>query len=300
MQAQIKHVFFLGKGGVGKSTLSALSAVYLAQKEKRVYLISMDPAHNQGDIFAKKITQKVEQVDNNLFISEIDLHDMVKIYLKGVEDQINHAYRYLTAFNLEKYTGIIKYSPGIQEYALLLGYNNLIKQFKSDFIIFDMPPTALALKFFNLPTLSLLWLNKLVQLRNELLTKRKIITKIKFGKKEIDTDKVLQELHKQMDFYHKIQATFQDNDKTVLNIVINPDQLSVLESKDIIQALSDINITQRNVILNKFQDSDHDSEFELAFQNVSMHKVENAAYSLIGLEALKKYLGQNSYQFTFL
>ncbi|MBW2538642.1 MAG: AAA family ATPase [Deltaproteobacteria bacterium] len=45
------NIFFVGKGGVGKSTSAALNAVFLAQKGFRVLIVSLDPAHNQSDIF---------------------------------------------------------------------------------------------------------------------------------------------------------------------------------------------------------------------------------------------------------
>jgi anion-transporting ArsA/GET3 family ATPase len=46
-------LFFIGKGGVGKSTTSALTSIYLASKPYKTLLVSMDPAHNQCDIFER-------------------------------------------------------------------------------------------------------------------------------------------------------------------------------------------------------------------------------------------------------
>ena len=84
--------------------------------------------------------------------------------------------------NLDNYFDVIKFSPGIEEYALLLAFNDVGRAFaKYDFILFDMPPTALALKFFGLPKVSQEWLNKLQELREQILKKRHILSRIKLG-----------------------------------------------------------------------------------------------------------------------
>ena len=177
-------IFFLGKGGVGKSTSSALTAVAAAQAGKKVLLVSLDPAHNQSDIFESKLSDKPRKIDKQLRVSELDLNKWVRLYLKGVEEQVRETYKYLTALNLEHYFKIIKYSPGIEEYALLMAYEHLTQKHNDmDYIVFDMPPTALTLRFFELPKISLLWLNQLLNLRNEILKKREIISTIKVGKK---------------------------------------------------------------------------------------------------------------------
>ncbi len=52
------YYFHAGKGGVGKSTTSALSALHLARTGQNVLLVSLDPAHNQADIFDTDFSDK--------------------------------------------------------------------------------------------------------------------------------------------------------------------------------------------------------------------------------------------------
>ncbi len=160
------NIFFVGKGGVGKSTSSALTSVFLAQKGFQVLIISLDPAHNQSDIFEKNLSDKPFQIAPNLLAIEIDQEFWIKQYLKDIHNQINKTYSYLTALNLDKYFKVIKHSPGLEEYALILAFEQIRKDFSQlDYLIFDMPPTALALKFFNLPSLSMIWIEHLLALR---------------------------------------------------------------------------------------------------------------------------------------
>ncbi|RMD96198.1 MAG: ArsA family ATPase, partial [Calditrichaeota bacterium] len=163
MPGKPTYIFFLGKGGVGKSTSAALAALKYARQHQPVLLVSLDPAHNQSDIFARQFNEKLTRISEFLAVKEINLNQWIQKYLQEVQSQVSRSYTYLTALNLEKYLDVLKYSPGIEEYALLLAFND-VRSSATEFeiIVFDMPPTALALRFLGLPRLTLLWLEKLL------------------------------------------------------------------------------------------------------------------------------------------
>lgn len=282
--------FYIGKGGVGKSTVSALTALALAEREFKVLLVSMDPAHNQSDIFETPLSEKTVKFNPHLWLKEIEIAQWIKKYLKDVQEQIRKSYTYLSALNLEHYFDIIKFSPGIEEYGLLLAYENISKEFnKFDYIIFDMPPTALALKFFGLPGLSLQWLNKLFELRQEIIKKREIISRIKFGKKEIEQDKILDKLNTQITQYGKIKSVFSNQQKTRVNLVLNPDKLSLNESLLIRQRLKEQGVDLNELILNKFN-NENLSHLQANFPGLKIKKLPASSEPLIGAANLNKYL----------
>ena len=159
-------LFFVGKGGVGKSTNSSLFALKLARNGKRVLLNSIDPAHNLHDIFQVSLGSKPKQIVPGLEAMETDLDQWVKKYLKDTERDFRSVYKYQESFNLHKYFRTLKYSPGLEEYAVLLALVDTLRRFADrDYIVFDTPPTALTLKFLALPDVSLLWLSELSQFR---------------------------------------------------------------------------------------------------------------------------------------
>ena len=124
MNSGSQYIFYLGKGGVGKSTISALSSLKIA-KDKKVLLVSMDPAHNLSDIFEIEFSDKPHKVDRNLEVIEINIEKYIKKYLNDIEMQVSKNYSYLTSFNLDEYFKMIRYSPGIEEYALITAFNNI-------------------------------------------------------------------------------------------------------------------------------------------------------------------------------
>ena len=285
--------FFLGKGGVGKSTLSALNALKLS-KDADTLLISMDPAHNQSDIFENKFSEKALSVQNNLAVIEVDIDLWIKRYLQDIQSKISDSYRYLSAINLDKKFEVLKFSPGLEEYALLLAFETILKKYNSyQYLIFDMPPTALALRFFTLPTLSLLWIENLLELRREIIDKREIITKIKIGKKSFEQDKVLNKLNELKLQYKQLNEQFTDSARIKVNIVMNSDRLSLKESERISNHLDRLGIHISDIFLNKVNDTAEDfNSLSSVFKDSSKHIYPRAGYQLIGLTALNKFLSQ--------
>jgi arsenite-transporting ATPase len=292
MKDTTQYIFFMGKGGVGKSTLSALTSLKLSL-DNSVLLTSVDPAHNLSDIFLKKFSEKPTSVNKNLLVKEIDTETWIKKYLKDIEEQMRKTYTYFTAFNLEKYFGLIKYSPGIEEYVLINAFNKISEQFSDKkYIVFDMPPTALALKFFSLPSLSLLWLEQLMNLRKEIIERQEIITKVKLGKKEFELDKVLNKLTQQRKYYTELQQVFRNFSTTKINLVLNPDELSFAESKRIIEKLQKLGINVTNLFLNKTEKNKEPKNIVSTFKKYTITEIPNSEKPLIGIGTLKEFVSR--------
>jgi arsenite-transporting ATPase len=288
------NMFFMGKGGVGKSTAAALNSLFLAQKGFQILIVSLDPAHNQSDIFETSLSDKPTKIADNLMGIEIDQDYWIRRYLKDVQNQIKRTYSYLTSFNLEKYFEVIKYSPGLEEYALILVFKDIMQKFGHlDFLMFDMPPTALGLRFFTLPTLSLIWIEQLVALRQEIIKKRDLITKVKLIKKEVETDKILNKINEMKKDYQNLKDIFEDSNQTLINIVLNPDKLSLAESTRIVEALHDINITCSQIINNKMQLHSSCDDINTTFSDIPLCQCPYSETPLIGLTNLEQFLKAN-------
>ena len=288
------NIFYMGKGGVGKSTSAALNALFLAGQGFEVLIVSLDPAHNLSDIYENKLSDKPREIAPHLQAIEIDQESWIRRYLKDVHGQINRTYNYLTSFNLEKYFEVIKYSPGLEEYALLLAFQEISRKFSGmDFTIFDMAPTALSLKFFNLPSLSLVWIKHLMSLRQEIIKKRELITKVKLMNKVIETDKVLSSIQKSISEYSALKELFEDPARTKINLVLNPDLLSFAESLRIVERLKGINILLSQVLINKIECDSSCEHIKAALQGIPIIQTPLSEVPLIGLPALSHFLQEN-------
>ncbi len=251
----MKILIFVGKGGVGKSTGSALFSVKLAAGGSTVFLNSIDPAHNLHDIFKMQIGSRPKEIFPGLTVLETEPGEWVKKYLKDTQKELRSIYKYQQALNLQKYFKILKYSPGIEEYAVLLALEHAVNRNKEkDYIVFDTPPTALTLRFLALPSVSLHWLNELSGFRQTILDKKDIMTKIRSGKKQglVEKDPVLLRIKQLLDRYGGFAQLLKDPRKTRIIVVLNPDRLSFAESISIKNELEGIGITISFAIVNKY------------------------------------------------
>jgi arsenite-transporting ATPase len=258
----MKILFSTGKGGVGKSTMAAAAAWQLS-RDHRVLIISLDPAHNLGDIFGVTLNGGRKQFSKNLHLGEVDLQQLSKEYLKREIDVLSGSYKYLQTLNLDNYFSVLKYSPGIEEYALLTSIEETIRDEQDyDIIIFDTPPTGLTLRFLALPRVTITWIDRLIQIRQKILEKRYTIQKIR-GNLEKGTedsgitlkydekdDDVLRRLRSLKANYENLTTILSGKDCTVF-VVFNPDLLSLRESQRLVEGLRELHLPLRLMINNK-------------------------------------------------
>jgi len=254
----MKILFFTGKGGVGKSTMAAAAAWQLSRKA-RVLIVSLDPAHNLGDIFDVTVGNGKKRFAETLFLSEVNLQKLSREYLEQETRVLSNTYSYLKTLNLDTYFSVLKYSPGIEEYALLTSIEKTIRdETEFDYIIFDTPPTGLTLRFLALPKVTITWIDRLTQIRRQILEKRYTIHRIRgtlsseetiLDYKEADDD-ILKRLKKLNQNYNALDEALR-GDACHVVLVFNPDILSLRESQRLVEGLRELGLPLRLLINNK-------------------------------------------------
>ena len=282
----MKILFFTGKGGVGKSTLAAATAWQLSRNH-RVLIVSLDPAHNLGDIFGVEIRGEMRFADT-LYLKEIDLKELSKAYLEREINVLSDTYKYLQVLNLDSYFSVLKYSPGIEEHALLTSIEETIRS-QSDFeyIIFDTPPTGLTLRFLALPQVTITWIDRLVQIRRKILEKCYTIHRIRGPQSDEETllsydekdDGILQKLLTLKSGYHLLNTVLQGEDCSIV-LVFNPDMLSLKESIRLIDGLKELNLPLRLLLHNKISTDSQETaaQVESEMRTVSRVPLKRVAF----------------------
>lgn len=266
----MKVFFYTGKGGVGKSTMAAAAAWQLSQKY-RVLIVSLDPAHNLGDLFGVSLKNRRKRFSDTLFLEEVDLKRLARAYLEKETSVLAETYPYLSAMNLDRYFSVLKYSPGIEEYALLTSIEKTLRDDRDfDYIIFDTPPTGLTLRFLALPQVTVTWIERLTAIRRQILEKRHTIQKIRgtAGNEGTETgvrlnydeddDDMLRRLKTLHENYRRLNATLQGKDCGIV-LVFNPDLLSIRESERLITGLKELKLPLRLLIQNKVSTENADT-----------------------------------------
>jgi arsenite-transporting ATPase len=245
-------IFHLGKGGVGKSTVSALTALAAAAAGNKVRLISLDPAHNLGDLWQRPLGPKPSQVAPNLEVVEVDSAHWIRVYLKKIEERTRKTYHHFTALNLEQYFTLLRETPGLEEHALLEAWREQRRNTGPQvLLVVDLPPTALALRFFALPELTLKWLTSLTHLRHKLLQRREMLTRVRLGNREIERDPVLVSLEEMTREMEEARSQFRDHHLSRLRVVLTPDPLAQAETELILEKLQELGLPAEYLILNR-------------------------------------------------
>jgi arsenite-transporting ATPase len=249
--------FFLGKGGVGKTTLSSAFAVSIARSGKKVLIASLDPAHNLGDALGCRLNGEPKEVEKNLFALEIDLPKWVDKYLEESRDQLKSTYSYNLTLNMDSFFSILKYSPGTEEYAVLWAIEDIHCRLapEYDLVVFDTPPTALSLRFLSLPAISGLWVAELTKLRERILDRRQTITRLNPDSPvasscvDKDDDKVYGKLRSIRARLAALGTLFSK--ESFISVIVNPDELSVFEALRIKEELTRLKIPVSAICINK-------------------------------------------------
>lgn len=297
----MKTIFFTGKGGVGKSTLSSATAWQLSEKGYRVLAISFDPAHNLGDIFGVNLSHKVHHFSKTLDLQEADLERAASDYIKKNTDILTQIYSYTKAFNLDMYFKVLRYAPGVEEYAALTALEEVLhNKPKYDIIVFDTPPTGLTLRILALPRISITWIDRLRRIRRDILDKRHTVhtitgkyveegTKLVYS---LDDDPVTQKLRQLFDRYVGVAKHLESADNTIA-VVFNPDYLSLRESQRIFRGLSDLNLRVDVAITNKYHDQAEPVAIEMENELFSIMKKSKPRHVRV---AAQPYRRENSFK----
>ncbi len=297
----MKYILVLGKGGVGKTTFSATLGLKYSKKG-RTLVASLDPAHNLGDVFQVKLSGKEREIADNLYAVEVDLDKAVRDYIGKLESSLKHTYRYLTVINLDKYFEVLRNYPGVEESALLEAMMGLMRR-DYDTVIFDTPPTGLTIRILALAEMTLLWLDKLIEIRRKILERRKAVKNIQGeicividGEKyEVPTEEEDDAVLKEMIAYRKEVEDFvnslRDKQSSTFYAVLNPEPLSLNETRRIAKTLREMKINLDAVVINKFVDGEYSRKIEEEFRQCKIYRIP-VIENPIGLDGLKR-VGQH-------
>lgn len=261
-----KAILFLGKGGVGKTTCAAQTALALADAGRRVLIASLDPAHNLGDALDLPLQDRATPVAPGLDAVEVDVEGRIRRYLTRAADRLQGLYRYLRVFNLDRSLDLLRYAPGVEEEALLEALRELLTDTRGsgyEVVVVDTPPTGLTLRVLGLPRISLLWLDRLIGVRGRILDLRGMVAHVQ-GERVMAVegerlvlphrpadDPVLGELHAAREELKALEALLDDAGRTAVAVVMNPETLPLLETLRTLDALSRFGIPATAVIANK-------------------------------------------------
>ncbi|MBU1262321.1 ArsA family ATPase [bacterium] len=296
-------IIFGGKGGCGKTTSACATSLYLAQHypEKRILIVSCDPAHSVGDSFDCTIGNSITPIKdlNNLWALEIKAEEEASEFKRKYDDVMKKIAERGTYFDRQDIEDFFSLSiPGLDEIMAVIKIANILKEGKFDLIILDTAPTGHTVRLLGLPTQMKRW----VEVLDLMQAKHRFLARHFAGKyKKDDTDEFLEMMKSDVD---RVSRLLKNRDLTEFIPVTKAEDLAIEETERLLKTLKEYGIGVESIIVNQIKCSQNgcpfcskeekEQEEELniirqKFANYRLRHIPTFPYQIRGISRLKEY-----------
>ena len=203
-QGQTTFIFVGGKGGVGKTSISSATALWLANQGKKTLIVSTDPAHSLSDSLETSIGHYPVQINENLFAVEIDPDKAMEEKQRAIESKKSMASpdQLMGLDFLGEQMDLASASPGADEAAAFEVFLSVMTSNEYDVVVFDTAPTGHTLRLLSFPEIMDSWVGKLMKAKAALgnaTNALKNIIPFMDADEDMQTRQELEETKKQID-----------------------------------------------------------------------------------------------------
>ena len=239
-----------GKGGVGKTTIAAATAVAAANRGYRTLVVSLDRAHNLGDVFQYRPGSVPTKVPGLAYLNamEIDPQSELNSSRPVLKTYFRRIFTYLGMGGVEAEE--MSVFPGLEELLVLTRLSELVDNNKYDLIVADMAPTASSLRYLSFPDMMEGVLGKLVRWDQRIATLMRPLQG-RYLKIPIPEDEVYNSFRELARSLGDLRKLLADPARTVVRLVMTPENIVLEETRRAFTYLSMFGLTVDSVIINR-------------------------------------------------
>jgi arsenite-transporting ATPase len=247
------YVLYGGKGGVGKTTCAAATALASAADGTRTLVVSTDPAHSLSDTLGVDIPAHPSRIreDVPLWAVEIDpdaaMEEGVFAAQQG-EGPMGDIAGMLGEGGMESLLGGTM--PGADEAAAMQKLIEHMDDPRFDRVIVDTAPTGHTLRLLQLPEMMDTMVGRIMKLRQRFSGMMDGV-KGMFGGDEGEATDETPELDELKERIERLRALLRDPNKTDFRVVMVPEEMSVVESERLVERLTEFDIPVSTLVVNR-------------------------------------------------
>ena len=225
----MRIIVHTGKGGVGKTSISAATALRCAEMGLKTIVISTDTAHSLGDSLDKTIGPEPIEVYPNLWAQEVDTRYSMDKYWGRIQN-------FLTRLLSKGGTGEIVAEevtilPGLEEGAHLLWINQYVESGQYDVLVVDAAPTAETLRLLSLPDVSRWWFERVIGLAQGATKILRPIGWLAGKGGSIPDDAAWADARLLFDTLDKVRDLLTNPEMSSIRLVVNPEKMVIKETQ---------------------------------------------------------------------
>jgi arsenite-transporting ATPase len=281
-----RTLLFTGKGGVGKTTVAAATAVRCADRGARTLLLSTDAAHSVSDALAVPLGPEPTAVTERLSAVQIDTQRRFEAAWSDVQF---HLVELLARGGVDPITAEeLTVLPGIDEVLALLAVREYADSGDWDVLVVDCAPTAETLRLLALPEALNWYLNKVFPLQRRMMRGMRPIASLLGRGDALPPDMLFDALLRLNGELAAVREMLSNPERATVRLVLTPER--VAESRRTFTALSLYGYLVDMVVANRIFPAG-DDDFRRGWTAAQEQQLVHVAESFQGLT-----LGQVSYQ----
>lgn len=221
-------ILYTGKGGVGKTSVAAATALRSSQRGERTLVLSTDAAHSLGDSLDVTLGPEPKLVAPNLWAQESDVYYSIDKYWGTIQEWLQSVFAWegLDTVLAEEMAVV----PGMDELASLLWILEHQQTGKYDTIIVDCAPTAETFRLLSFPESGRWWLEKIFPVSRRVSGLARPVLR-RFTDLPMPSDEVFNAMENLFERMKRIQTLLTDRAVSSVRLVVNAEKMVIKEAQ---------------------------------------------------------------------
>lgn len=243
-------ILFTGKGGVGKTTLAAATALVAAEAGHRTMVLSADPAHSLGDVWGRRLTHRPRKLVPNLWAREVNVHKEIEESWGALRSFVA---RFLESQGVDEVLADeLAVLPGAEELVSLLSIERHVDAAETDLLVVDCAPTASTLRLLAFPEAFHRSMERLFP-KGRLLARALRPVAESYLRAPLPDDAALDQIQTLDTRLSRLHAALADGRRTSVRLVLTPQGPVLAETRRILSVLHLFGLSVDAIVANRME-----------------------------------------------